>query len=79
MDKRGKIRPELDPVVLPQVRGQPGEVGTVRIGLQPGKLHEEAGVTGVDETLVADQSSDQDDQNRRTVGAPCQKVGIPAS
>ena len=25
---------------------------------------------------VADQSSDQDDQDRRTVGAPCQKAGV---
>ena len=26
----------------------------------------------------ADQSSDQDDQDRRTVGAPCQKAGVSA-
>ena len=27
MDKRGKVRPELDEVVLPQVRGQSGQAG----------------------------------------------------
>ncbi len=30
MDKRRQIRLELDPAFLPQIRGQPGEVGVVR-------------------------------------------------
>ena len=54
MDKRRQVRPELDQVVLPQVRGQPGEAGTVRNGLQSGQLLEKAGRAGGDETLVAD-------------------------
>ena len=54
MDQRRQVRPELDQVVLPQVRGQPGEAGTVRNGLQPGQLLEKAGRAGGDETLVAD-------------------------
>ena len=33
MDKRGKVRPELDEVVLPQVRGQSGQAGAVHHGL----------------------------------------------
>ena len=79
MDKRGKVRPELDEVVLPQVRGQPGQAGVVRTGLSfrgRRQLDAQAGLTRGDEALVADQSSDQDDQDRRTVGAPCQKAGV---
>jgi len=37
---------------------------------------EETGLTGGDEALVADQSSDPDDQNRWAIGAPCQKTGV---
>ena len=64
MDKRGKIRSELDPIVLPQVRSQPGKARAVHPGLQPRQLHETAGATGADASLVADQHSDQDDQDR---------------
>ena len=39
MDKRRQVRPELDEVVLPQVRGQSGQAGVVRTGLQLGQLH----------------------------------------
>ena len=46
---------------LPQVRGQPGEAGAVHPGLQPGQLHEKAGLAGGDEALVADQYSDSAD------------------
>ena len=49
-----------------------------KVGLIWGIPVEKAGVAGVDEALVADQSSDQDDQDRRTVGAPCQKAGVSA-
>ena len=78
MDKRGQVRPELDPAFLPPVRGQQGEAGTLRTGLQLGQLLEKTGLARADEALVVDQPSNQDDQDRRTVGAPCQKVGIPA-
>ena len=71
-------RPELDEVVLPQVRGQSGQAGVVRTGLQPGQLHEKASLTGGNEALVVDQSADQDDQDWRTVGAPCRKAGVSA-
>ena len=57
---------------------QPGEVVVVHFGLQPGQLHAQAGLTGGDEALVADQSSDQADQDGRAVGPPCQKAGVPA-
>ena len=78
MDERRQVRPELDEVVLPQVRGQSGQAGAIRTGLQLGQLHAQAGLTRGDEAPVADQSSDQDDQDRRTVGAPCQKAGVSA-
>ena len=78
MDKGRQIRPELDQVVVSQVRGQSGQAGTLRTGLQPGQLHEKADLTGGDEALVVDQSANQADQDRRAVGAPCPKVGIPA-
>ena len=63
MDKRRQVRPELDEVVLPQVRGQSGQAGVVRTGLQLGQLHEKASLTGGNEALVVDQSADQDDQD----------------
>ena len=78
MDKRRQVRPELDEVVLPQVRGQSGQAGVVRTGLQLGQLHEKASLTGGNEALVVDQSADQDDQDWRTVGAPCRKAGVSA-
>ena len=78
MDERRQVRPELDEVVLPQVRGQSGQAGVVRTGLQLGQLHEKASLTGGNEALVVDQSADQDDQDWRTVGAPCQKAGVSA-
>ena len=77
MDQRGQAGVELDPVVLPPVRGQPGEAGVVHAGLQPGQLHEKVGLAGVDETLVTDQYSDPDDQDWRTVGMPRQETGVP--
>ena len=70
-DKRGQVRPELDQVVLSQIRGQSGQAGVVRTGLQLGQLHAKAGLTRGNEALVADQSSDRDDQDRRTIGTPC--------
>ena len=78
MDKRRQIRLELDPAFLPQVRGQPGETMAVRTGLQPGQLSAKAGLAGVDEALVADQPSDQADQDGWAVGTPCQEASIPA-
>ena len=78
MDKRRQVRPELDQVVLPQVRGQSGQAGVVRTGLQLGQLHEKPSLTGGNEALVVDQSADQDDQDWRTVGAPCRKAGVSA-
>ena len=36
------------------------------------------GLTGGNEALVVDQSADQDDQDWRTVGAPCRKAGVSA-
>ena len=71
-----RVRPELDPAFLPQVRGQSGEAMAVRPGLQPGQLHEEAGVAGGYEALDSDQSSDQVDQDGWATGTPCQKAGV---
>ena len=42
------------------------------------QLHEKASLTGGNEALVVDQSADQDDQDWRTVGAPCRKAGVSA-
>ena len=67
VDKGRQVRPELDPAFLPQVRGQQGEAGTLRTGLQHGQLHEKAGVAGGYEALVADQSANQADQDGRLV------------
>ena len=78
MDKRGQVHPELDEVILSQIRGQSCQAGVVHTGLQLGQLLEKTGLARADEALVVDQPSNQDDQDRRTVGAPCQKVGIPA-
>ena len=69
----------ISSVVLPQIRGQPGEARTVRTGLQPGQLSAKAGLAGGDETLVADQSTDPDDQDWRAVGTPCQEVSVSTS
>ena len=41
-----------------------------------GQLHEKAGVAGGSEALVADQYSDQADQNRRTASAPRKEAGV---
>lgn len=38
MDQRRQVRPELDPVVLPQVRGQSGHVGAFHTILQLGNF-----------------------------------------
>ena len=54
------------------------QAGVVRTGLQLGQLHEKASLTGGNEALVVDQSADQDDQDWRTVGAPCRKAGVSA-
>ena len=50
----------------------------VRSGVQSGKLHEKVGFAGGCEALVADQYSDQADQNRRTASAPRKEAGISA-
>ena len=47
-------------------------------GLQLGQLLEKTSLARADEALVVDQPSNQDYLDRRAVGAPCQKVGIPA-
>jgi hypothetical protein len=74
MDKRRQIRPELDQAVLSQVRSQPGKARAVRTGLQPGQLHEKAGLAGGDEALVADQSSDPADQDGRATGPTARRL-----
>ncbi len=78
MDKGGQVRPELDPAFLPQVRVQSGEAMAVRSGVQSGKLHEKVDFSGGYEALVADQYSDQADQDRWAVGTPCQEAGVSA-
>src|ERR671918_803936 len=78
MDKRRQVRPELDQAVLSQARCQPGKALVVHSGLQPGQLHEKAGLAGGDEALVADQSSDPADQDGRATGPTCQEAGVSA-
>ena len=46
--------------------------------VQPGQLSAKAGLAGVDEALVADQPSDQADQDWWAVGTPCQEAGVSA-
>jgi hypothetical protein len=74
-----QVRPELDPAFLPQVRGLSGEAMAVRLGLHPGQLHENAGVSGGYEAPDSDQSSDQADQDGWATGTPCQEAGVSAS
>ena len=50
----------------------------VRPGLQPGQLHEKAGVARGYEALGSDQSSDQVDQDGWATGAPCQEASVSA-
>ena len=78
MDKGGEVRPELDQAVMPQVRGQPGEAGAVHPGLQPGELGQKAGLAGGDKALVADQSSDQANQDRWAAGTTRSQTGVSA-
>jgi len=76
--KEGKYALNWTPAFLPQVRGQQGEAGTLRTGLQHGQLLEKTGLARGDEALVVDQSANQSDRDRRAVGEPCQEVGMPA-
>jgi hypothetical protein len=76
MDQGRQVHSELDQAFLSQIRSQPGEVVVVHSSLQPGQLHEEAGVARVGEALVADQSSNQDDQDRGTASATCPSAGV---
>ena len=71
--KRRQVRPELDEVVL--VRGQSAG-WSCSYSYNLGNS-EKASLTGGNEALVVDQSA-QDDQDWRTVGAPCQKAGVSA-
>ena len=59
MDQGEQVRPELDSVVVSQVRGQSGETGALRPGLQLGQLHEKAGLAGGYAALAVDQSSNR--------------------
>ncbi len=52
---------------------------TARPGLQPGQLHEKAGVAGGYEALDTDQVSDQAEQNGWATGTPCQEAGVSTS
>ena len=91
MDQRGQVCAELDPAVLPQVRGQPGASRPVRPGLQPGKLPAEAVLTPSRERLVvakppgqANQGRGEASSSRATAGIPacrggCASRGVPAS
>ncbi len=50
----------------------------VRPGLQPGQLHEKAGVAEGYEALDSDQSSDQTDQDGWATGTPRKEAGVSA-
>ena len=47
-------------------------------GLQLGQLLAKTSLARADEALVVDQPSNQDDQDRRAVGAPCQESNVSA-
>ena len=66
--KEGKYALNWTPAFLPLVRGQQGEAGTLRTGLQHGQLLEKTGLARGDEALVVDQSANQSDRDRRAVG-----------
>ena len=81
MDQRRQVRPELDQVVLPQVRSQ------VRLALFVlaynlanfmRKLNLKANLTGDDETLDSDQYPDQADQDGWAFGVPYQEASVSA-
>ena len=69
---------ELHEALLSPVRGQPGAVGFVHPGLQPGELPEEAGLAQGLPGLVSAQPLGEADQDGGTAGAPRPAAGVPA-
>ena len=63
-DQGGQERGEVDAIVLPRLRGQPGPSATVRPGLQPGQLPATIGPAAGREALVADDLAGEVDQDR---------------
>jgi len=59
-----KICLELDQVVLPEVRCEPGATGVVRVGIQPGEFPAALFVADEGQALVASKSAGEADQDR---------------
>ena len=76
VDHGRQTGPELDAAVRLQVRGQSGEIIVVHSSLQVGELHDETGVAGSGEVLVANQYLNQDDHDGWTSGTPFQEAGV---
>ena len=71
MDQRRQVRLELDAPVLPWLRGEPGAIAVVCLGLQPGQLPTPFGSAPIYQPLVITYLANQVDQDRREGGAPC--------
>ena len=74
-----QVRPELDPAVLPQVRGQPGATGSVHPSLQPGELAAQAMPAQGGQALVVAKPPGQTYQDRGEASSPRPAAGVSAS
>ena len=79
VDQGRQVRPELDPAVLPQVRGQPGATGSVHPSLQPGELAAQAMPAQGGQALVVAKPPGQTYQDRDEAGSPRPAAGVSAS
>ena len=79
VDQGRQVRPELDPAVLPQVRGQPGATGSVHPSLQPGELAAQAMPAQGGQALVVAKPPGQTYQDRGEASSPRPAAGVSAS
>ena len=68
LDQGREVRPELDPAVVPSVRGQPGASVSVRPGVQPWELPSPVMPAQGGQALVAAERAGQADQDGRPSG-----------
>ena len=78
VDQGRQVRPELDPAVLPQVRGQPGATGSVHPSLQPGELAAQAMPAQGGQALVVAKPPGQTHQDRGEASSPRPAAGVSA-
>ncbi len=76
MDQGREVRPELDPAVVPSVRGQPGASVSVRPGVQPWELPSPAVSAQGGQALVAAERAGQADQDGRPSGTALPAIDL---